>query len=133
MSSGSNIVKTLSMLDSKFNFSTSVKNMTDVQKKEYLLFRSKFIQEENDELLASIMLNNKDGIVDACIDVAVVALGTLQSFGIDVEKAWQTVADSNLQKELGTNPKRSANPNMPDLVKPVGWQEPCHKDNVGVL
>ena len=65
MSSGSNIVKTLSMLDSKFNFSTSVKNMTDVQKKEYLLFRSKFIQEENDELLASIMLNNKDGIVDA--------------------------------------------------------------------
>jgi hypothetical protein len=38
-----------------------------------------------------------------------------------------------MSKELGVNKNRINQNNLPDLVKPKGWQAPCHKNNIGKM
>jgi predicted HAD superfamily Cof-like phosphohydrolase len=100
------------------------------RKKQYLKFRGAFLQEELNELQLAIDNNNKEEIVDALIDISVVALGTLDFFNVDINKAWDAVLKANLDKEPGIKP----NPyNLPDLIKPTYWTPPNHKHNTGDL
>lgn len=105
----------------------------DEDKMSYLQFRANFIQEELDELFAAIDNKESDEVVDAFIDIIVIALGSLDAFDVDIKKAWKRVHYANMQKEIGVKDTRPNPLGLPDLVKPKNWQAPQHFDNVGKL
>ena len=127
------MIKDIKDLNDRFNITNTVRNMDPILKKEYLDFRINFLKEELSELQTARDINNADGIVDALIDLVVVALGTLESFDININKAWTRVHFANMLKEKGINNTRDNKFNLPDLVKPESWKEPYHKDNIGTL
>ncbi len=97
---------------------------------KFLEFRANFLQEELDELKTA---TNPDDVVDALIDLCVVAIGTLDLFKVDSHESWNRVWLSNLAKEVGVKASRPNPLGLPDLVKPEGWKAPTHADNVGLL
>ena len=101
---------------------------------KFLEFRMNFLAEElNETREKGFYDKDPEEIVDGCIDLCVVAIGTLNAFGIDAQKAWDIVYESNMLKKPGVKPERPNPLNMPDLIKPEGWVAPSHKDNHGVL
>ena len=103
------------------------------KKKLFLKFRAEFIQEELNELKENIAIQNPEEIVDALIDICVVAIGTLDAFEIDAHKAWNEVLRANMQKQVGVKEGRPNPLNLPDLMKPDGWEPPSHEGNHGTL
>jgi predicted HAD superfamily Cof-like phosphohydrolase len=97
---------------------------------KFLEFRANFLQEELDELKTA---TNPDDVVDALIDLCVVAIGTLDLFKVDSHESWNRVWLSNLAKEVGVKASRPNKLGLPDLIKPEGWKAPTHADNVGLL
>jgi predicted HAD superfamily Cof-like phosphohydrolase len=97
----------------------------------FLAFRANFLQEELDELKENI--NNPEEVVDALIDLCVVAIGTLDAFGVDSHKAWDEVLRANMNKRVGVKPGRLNPLGLPDLMKPEGWTAPSHEGNHGNL
>lgn len=95
-------------------------------------FRFLFLLEELIEMDCAIESKDADGVVDAAIDLIVVALGMLDEAGVDANKAWNEVLRANMSKQPGTNSTRSGSGGV-DLVKPEGWEPPDHSDNVGNL
>ena len=101
---------------------------------KFLDFRLKFLQEELDETRAAAILDkNPEEIVDGLIDLCVVAIGTLDAFGVDAQKAWEEVHNANMAKERGVKESRPNPLGLPDLIKPEGWKGPNHVDNTGYL
>lgn len=101
--------------------------------KEKLDFRVNTLQkEEFEELKTAVKEMNAEEVVDALIDTIVIAVGTLQIFGVDVDKAWATVWHANMAKERGTKNTRPESGGF-DLIKPEGWKKPDHSDNHGEL
>ena len=74
-----------------------------------------------------------EDIVDAMIDLCVVAIGTLDAFDVDAYLAWNRVHDANMQKTPGIKASRPNPLGLPDLIKPEGWTSPQHADNIGML
>ena len=101
--------------------------------KRYLEFRVDFLKEELDETEAALIQMNSEEIVDGLIDLCVVAIGTLDAFGVDPYKAWDEILKANLSKEVGVKPERPNPLGLPDLIKPEGWVAPDHKGNTGLL
>lgn len=113
----------------------------------FLKFRLDFLQEELNEarsafealeadegaLQENAKVEYADEIVDAMIDLCVVAIGTLDAFKVDAHKAWTRVLDANMQKEPGIKASRPNPLGLPDLIKPEGWTAPSHLDNIGLL
>lgn len=97
---------------------------------DFLRFRQNFLEEELRELDEAIMAKDPEKLVDAIIDLCVVAIGTLDLGKVDIYKAWDAVLDKNMQKEPGENPTRPGSKGF-DLVKPDGWTPPNHKGNTG--
>ena len=55
---------------------------------KFLEFRLKFLEEElNETRAAALMDKNPEEIVDGLIDLCVVAIGTMDAFGVDAQKA----------------------------------------------
>ena len=98
---------------------------------EFLKFRINFLQEELDETQAAYQRKDAEEIVDGLIDLCVVAIGTLDAYGVDPYKAWDEVLKANMAKEVGVKPTRPNPLGVPDLVKPEGWEAPSHKGNHG--
>ena len=102
----------------------------------FLEFRANFLQEELDELKTA---KNADDVVDALIDLVVVAIGTLDAYSVDSYTAWDRVFAANMNKEVGVKASRPNKLGLPDLIKPTiethgyDWIAPTHKDNVGLL
>lgn len=107
------------------------KNFTEEEKRLFLQFRANFLQEELDELKAN--MDNPEEVVDALIDLCVVAIGTLDTYGIDAHKAWDEVLTANMNKRVGIKEGRPNPLGLPDLMKPEGWQPPSHAGNHGRL
>jgi len=101
--------------------------------KKYLEFRIDFLQEELNETEAALVNMDAEEIVDGLIDLCVVAIGTLDAFGVDPYKAWDEVLKANLAKEVGVKPSRPNPLGLPDLIKPEDWEGPDHSDNHGKL
>lgn len=101
--------------------------------REFLKFRIGFLQEELDETREAYMLRDAEEIVDGLIDLCVVAIGTLDAFGVDPYKAWDEVLKANMQKEVGRKATRPNPLGVPDLVKPDDWEAPSHEDNHGIF
>ena len=110
-----------------------INKVSNEKKMSYLQFRANFIQEELDELFTAIDNYESDEVVDAFIDIIVIALGTLDAFNVDIKKAWKRVHHANMQKEIGVKDTRPNPLGLPDLVKPKDWQAPQHFDNIGKL
>lgn len=103
----------------------------DEKKKLFLEFRANFLQEELDELKAN--MDNPEEIVDALIDLCVVAIGTLDTYGVDSHRAWDEVLTANMNKRVGIKEGRPNPLGLPDLMKPEGWTPPSHEGNHGRL
>jgi hypothetical protein len=97
---------------------------------KFLEFRIKFLEEEMNELSTA---ETADDVVDALIDLCVVAIGTLDLFDVDARLAWDEVHKANMNKMVGIKPSRPNPLGLPDLIKPEGWIAPSHKDNIGLL
>ena len=107
-------------------------NQDDAEKlRAYLGFRIKFIREELMETEAALTNDDAEEIVDGLIDICVVAIGTLDAFGVDPYKAWDEVLKANLNKTVGIKPERPNPLGLPDLIKPEGWEAPSHEGNHG--
>ena len=99
--------------------------------KKFMEFRIGMMQEELDETKQAFKDNNPEEMVDGIIDLCVFAIGTLEVFGVDANKAWDEVYKANMSKEVGIKEGRPNPLGLPDLVKPEGWTGPNHEGNHG--
>ena len=125
----------------KFGVNAVIRHLPKEQLLTFLKFRLDFLQEEIDEMKLAYdsfaagtgTLKDADEVVDALIDLSVVAIGTLDAFEVDAYTAWTRVWDANMEKEPGVNPNRPNPLGLPDMIKPAGWTAPSHADNIGLL
>ena len=122
-------VKDINTMHRKYGVHSAVADMDKETLRKYLTFRVNFLQEELDEL--KINQDNPEEIVDALIDLCVVAIGTLDAFNVDSHTAWKEVFRANMEKEVGVKATRPNPLGLPDLIKPDGWQGPDHSGNHG--
>jgi len=101
--------------------------------KKFLEFRINFLEEELNETRDAVRASDPEEIVDGLIDLCVIAIGTLDAFNIDAQKAWEQVQTANMAKEVGVKESRPNPLGLPDLVKPKNWKAPSHADNHGYL
>lgn len=99
---------------------------------EKLAFRMDLLKEEYEETLAALKNKDAEEFIDGHIDLIVIALGTLQIAGVDIQKAWSEVFRANITKERGVKPGREQSGGF-DVIKPEGWKGPNHNDNHGKL
>lgn len=130
-------VKDVSDMYERFKFfsvtSSGVKSEEDLRRmRNFLKFRIGLFQEEFEEMQKALDTNNPEEIVDASIDIMVIAIGNLLLFGVDPYKAWDEVLRANNEKVVGDKPGRN-NFGTPDLSKPKGWRAPSHHSNHGML
>lgn len=101
--------------------------------KSFLDFRFNFLQEELNEGRDAIAAGNSEEIVDSLIDLVVVAVGTLDLYGVDFDRAWNEVLHANMNKRVGVKEGRPNPYGLPDLVKGPDWIPPCHAGNHGLI
>ena len=118
------------MMHEKFGTHTAMASMDAEKMKMFLEFRIKFLQEELDEMKSA---ESAEDVVDALIDLCVVAIGTLDAYGVDANKAWDEVLQANLNKQAGIKESRPNPLGLPDLIKPPGWVGPDHTGNHGTI
>lgn len=118
-------------MHTKFGVNEKVREFDADKLKQFLEFRVKFLEEELNELKDN--LNNPEEIVDALIDLCVVAIGTLDAFDVNAKLAWNEVHKANMTKEVGVKASRPNPLGLPDLIKPEGWVAPSHEGNHGLL
>jgi predicted HAD superfamily Cof-like phosphohydrolase len=111
----------------------AVSALTPEQKRQMIRFRFDFLKEELHEGYNAIDNNDPEEVVDSLIDLIVVAIGTLDLYDVDVDKAWNEVLKANMNKKVGIKPSRPNPLGLPDLIKPSGWTGPNHTDNHGTL
>lgn len=121
------------VMHSKYGVRPAVDKMDKETLESFLQFRLNFLQEELDETQNAYFEDDPTEIVDGLIDLCVVAIGTLDAFGVDVQKAWLEVLRANMQKEVGVKEGRPNPLGLPDLIKPEGWVAPNHEGNTGKL
>jgi predicted HAD superfamily Cof-like phosphohydrolase len=117
-------------MHAKFGFHDAIDSMDSETLKMMLKFRLDFLQEELNEAKSA---ESAEDIVDAMIDLIVVAVGTLDAFNVHTQIAWDEVHFANMNKERGIKPERPNPLGLPDLIKPEGWVAPSHEGNHGLL
>ena len=129
-SSNTDWVKDIADMHTKYGVNEKVRQFDANKLADFLQFRISFLQEELDEMKAA---TNGDDVVDALIDLCVVAIGTLDAFDVNSYTAWQRVHEANMNKRVGIKASRPNPLGLPDLIKPEGWVAPTHVDNIGLL
>lgn len=120
-------------LHEKMNVLPHARKITGAQLRDYIKFRISMLQEEVNETRDALDENDAQGVVDGLIDLCVFAIGTLDILEVDTYEAWARVRDANMAKEPGIKPTRPNPYGFPDFIKPDGWVEPRHDDNIGRL
>ena len=130
-----NWVKDIYDMHTKYGVHTAVENFDSEKLRQYLDFRMRFLEEELNETKAAASAERVDAeeVVDGLIDLCVVAIGTLDAFGVNAYSAWSAVHEANMNKEVGVKASRPNPLGLPDLVKPKGWCPPSHAGNHGKL
>jgi hypothetical protein len=82
----------------KFGFHEAIGQMDEDKLRKMLVFRLNFLQEELDEAKDA---KSAEDVVDAMIDLCVVAIGTLDCYDVDAQEAWNRVHQANMAKERG--------------------------------
>lgn len=125
-----NWVADIAEMHLKFGVREAVGQFDKEKLRAFLNFRINFLQEELDELKTA---KNADDVVDALVDLCVVAIGTLDVMQLNSYAAWDAVHEANMSKEVGVKASRPNPLGLPDLIKPDGWEAPTHFENVGIL
>lgn len=128
-----NWVKDINDMHRKFGVHEAVKDFDKKKLLAFLRFRFDFLEEELTEGREAIANKDAEEIVDSLVDLCVVAIGTLDAFGVDAYKAWDVVHKANMAKEVGIKAERPNALGLPDLIKPEGWENPSHEGNHGIL
>lgn len=126
-----NWVHDIAEMHCKYGVNDKVREFDKEKLEKFLDFRIAFLQEELDELKQN--KGNPEEVVDALVDLCVVAIGTLDAFDVNAYDAWDAVHEANMSKEVGIKASRPNPLNLPDLIKPEGWQAPDHTGNHGLL
>jgi len=126
-------VKDIYDMHTKYGVKEAIEKLTHEQLREFLEFRIRFLEEELNETKKAVDENDAEEVVDGLIDMCVVAIGTLDAFGINPYKAWNEVKIANMSKKVGVKESRPNKMGLPDLIKPADWKPPCHKGNHGKL
>lgn len=128
-----NIAKDMNEMHAHYGFHDKLKDMSKEERLEFLRFRFDFLGEELEEGILAVDAGDAEEVVDALIDLIVVAAGTLDLFEVDAEVAWNEVLRANMEKEVGEKETRKNEFGFPDLVKPELWEAPSHKGNHGLI
>lgn len=120
----------ISEMHNKYGVNPVISTFDKDKLSAFLEFRVKFLEEELNEIKNAL---TADDVVDGCIDLCVVAIGTLNAFNIDTHEAWNRVHAANMDKTVGIKASRPNPLGLPDLIKPPGWTAPSHVDNTGLL
>lgn len=132
-----NWAKDISEMHEKYGVQNWVQDQLNSDNQEKLLkfleFRIRFLEEELSETKNAITQHDASEVVDGLIDLCVVAIGTLDAFGVDANEAWDRVLAANMNKEVGVKESRPNELGLPDLIKPIDWAAPVHDDNTGHL
>lgn len=123
-------VDDIARMHKKFGVNPVIRGLDKEKLKAFLQFRKDFLAEELRELNEA---EDADDVVDALIDLCVVAIGTLDAFDVNALTAWDRVLNANMAKEPGIKPSRPNPLGLPDMIKPEGWVGPTHVDNVGLF
>ncbi len=123
-------VKDMNTMHTKYGVHQWVKDNPE-KLNRFLDFRVKFLAEELNETVVAYTKDDPEEIIDGCIDLCVIAIGTLDLFGVDAHKAWNEVLEANMNKEVGVKPGRPNPLGLPDLIKPEDWKAPSHEGNHG--
>ena len=129
----SDLVKDIHDFYTKIGLNLAVDKLSKEQLDQYLRFRVGLIREELGELSQAVLTEDPEEVVDALVDLVVVALGTLENFRVDTRGAWNEVMRANESKVVGVKKGRPNPLNLPDLMKPDGWKGPEHAGNHGIL
>ena len=124
-----NWVGQIAKMHDKFGVTEWMKTATPEERNQFLAFRLNFLKEELDETNKAFATMDGEEITDGLIDLCVVAIGTLDAFGVDAHRAWNSVMEANMAKEPGVKASRPNPLGLPDLIKPEGWVGPDHTDN----
>lgn len=87
--------------------------------------RIKHMQEELNEYIQSVQNNDREGQLDALIDLVYVALGTAYYENFNFDEAFKTVHSANMKKI-----QQSTERSKWDVVKPKGWTPPNIKEYI---
>lgn len=89
---------------------------------EVTKLRKDLIEEEHIELQHALETGNYEHISKEAADLIYVILGTMVSYGIDINPIWDAVHESNMNKVGGSK--------RPDgkVMKPAGWVPPDIKE-----
>ncbi len=79
-------------------FGQEVKNQAEFPNKKIVKLRYDLIKEEVEELQQAIIDKDIKEVADALTDILYVAYGAGHSFGIDLDKCFKEVQDSNMSK-----------------------------------
>lgn len=128
-----NWVRDIDEMHTKFGTRNAVQAMDPTKLKAFLEFRIKFLEEELNEIKNA---ESPEDVLDGIVDLCVVAIGTMDAFGVDAAEAWNRVHDANMTKVVGVKPNRPNPLGLPDLIKPklethgYDWVAPVHADLV---
>ena len=133
-----NWVKDINKMHAHYGVHEALSQLDADKLRTFLKFRVDFLQEELDEMRAALeagddVPNRAEDVVDALIDLCVVAIGTLDAFSVNSYKAWDEVLKANMKKKVGIKESRPNPLGLPDLIKPEGWKAPSHAGNHGSL
>ena len=79
-------------------FGQEVKNQAEFPNKKIVKLRYDLIKEEVEELHQAIIDQDIKEVADALTDILYVAYGAGHAFGIDLDKCFKEVQDSNMSK-----------------------------------
>jgi len=128
-----NWVKDIRKMHKKFGVKEKTIELNKELLTSYMKFRFRFLQEELNEGFKAVHNRDPEEVVDALIDLCVVAIGTLDAYDIDAHQAWDEVLKANMKKKVGIKESRPNPYGLPDLIKPKGWTAPSHKGNHGII
>ena len=142
-----NWVNDIAEMHTKFGVNPVIRNLSKEHLEMFMRFRLDFLREELIEAYnaagykvtfdavreGDLNPAHAEDVVDAMVDLCVVAIGTLNALDVDPNLAWNRVHTANMAKNPGIKPSRPNPLGLPDLIKPEGWRAPSHADNVGLL
>lgn len=79
----------------------------------------KHLNEELCEYMTAVYNQDREGQLDALVDLVYVAMGAAYMDGFDFTGAFNHVHECNMKKE-----RKATERSQWDVVKPEGWQEP---------
>ena len=91
-------------------FGQELKNKSELSKEKINKLRISLIEEELEELKLAIKENNIKEVADALTDILYVTYGAGHAFGINLDKCFEEVQNSNMSK-LGDDGKPIYNEN----------------------